>query len=52
MTFLIRQVKIGQNIDVYTDRNRVATVRKKYQENEIFSRSWKSQGTLWMAREI
>ena len=28
--------------------NRVATVR----ENEIFSRSGKSQGILWMVREI
>ena len=27
-------------------------VREKYLENEIFSRSGKSQGTLWMAREI
>ena len=24
----------------------------KYQENEIFSRSGKNQGILWMAREI
>ena len=31
---------------------RVATVREKYLENEIFSRSGKSQGILWMAREI
>ena len=31
---------------------RVATVREKYMENEIFSRSGKSQGILWMAREI
>ena len=31
---------------------RVATVREKYVENEIFSRSGKSQGILWMAREI
>ena len=29
---------------------RVATVREKYLENEIFSRSRKSQGILWMAR--
>ena len=32
--------------------NRVATVREKYLENESFSRSGKSQGILWMAREI
>ena len=31
---------------------RVATVRDKYLENEIFSRSGKSQGILWMVREI
>ena len=31
---------------------RVATVREKYLENEIFSKSGKSQGSLWMAREI
>ena len=27
-------------------------VREKYLENEIFSRSGKSQGILWMVREI
>ena len=27
-------------------------VRKKYLENEIFSRSGKSQGISWMVREI
>ena len=27
-------------------------VREKYLENEIFSRSGKSQGILWMTREI
>ena len=27
-------------------------VREKYLENEIFSRSGKSQGILWMARKI
>ena len=32
--------------------SRVATVREKYLENEIFSRSGKSHGILWMAREI
>ena len=31
---------------------RVDTVREKYLENEICSRSGKSQGILWMAREI
>ena len=31
---------------------RVTMVREKYLENEIFSRSGKSQGILWMAREI
>ena len=31
---------------------RVVTVREKYLENEIFSRSGKSQGILWVAREI
>ena len=30
----------------------VAVVREKYLENEIFSRSGKSQGILWMASEI
>ena len=32
--------------------SRVAMVREKYLENEIFSRSGKSQGNLLMAREI
>ena len=31
---------------------RVATVREKCLENEIFPRSGKSQGILWMVREI
>ena len=31
---------------------RVATVREKYLENEIFSRSGKRQGILLMAKEI
>ena len=31
---------------------RVATVREKDLENEIFSRSGKSHGILWLAREI
>ena len=33
-------------------KTRVATVREKYLENEFFSRSGKSQGILWMVREI
>ena len=33
-------------------QTRVATVREKYLENEIFSRSGKSQGILWMIREV
>ena len=36
----------------YQPMVRVATVREKYLENEIFSRSGKSQGILWMVREI
>ena len=32
--------------------SRVATVREKYLENEIFSRSGKNQGIWWMVREI
>ena len=31
---------------------RVVTVREKCLENENFSRSGKSQGMLWMVREI
>ena len=31
---------------------KVDTVREKYLENEIFSRSGKSQGILWTVREI
>ena len=31
---------------------KVATVWEKYLENDFFSRSEKSQGILWMAREI
>ena len=34
------------------DMARVARVREKYLENEIFSRSGKSQGFLWMVRDI
>ena len=30
----------------------VHRVREKYLENEVFSKSGKSQGILWMAREI
>ena len=33
-------------------KTRVAMVREKYLENVIFFRSVKSQGILWMAREI
>ena len=40
-------LEISQSSD-----NRVATVREKYLENEIFSRSGKSQGILCMAWEI
>ena len=36
----------------FCDFCRVATVKGKYLENEIFSRSEKSQGILWMVREI
>ena len=32
--------------------NRVAMVREKYLENELFFWSGKSQGILWMAREV
>ena len=32
--------------------DRVAMVREKYLKNKIFSRSGKSQGILWIAREI
>ena len=32
--------------------SRIARVSEKYLENEIFSRSGKSQGILWMAREM
>ena len=39
-----------KNIVLYMCR--VATVREKYLENEFFFRSGKSQGILWMAREI
>ena len=40
------------NICGYLCSIRVATVRGKYLENEIFFRSGKSQGILWMVREI
>ena len=45
MVFL--EIYISNNI--YTT---VATVREKYLENDFFYRSGKSQGSLWMAREI
>ena len=35
----------------FSKKGRVAMVREKYLENEFFSRSGKSQGILWMARE-
>ena len=38
--------------ETFNKINRIATVREKYLENEIFSRSGKSQGILWMVREI
>ena len=39
-------------VHLLTDMHRDATVREKYLENEIFSRSGKSQGILLMVREI
>ena len=36
----------------YIPLSRVAMVREKYLENECFSRSGKSQGIFWMARDI
>ena len=41
---------IGVNVALH--KLRVAMVREKCLENEIFSKSGKSQGILWMAREI
>ena len=38
--------------DISGIESRFATVRGKYLENEIFSRSGKSQGILWIVREI
>ena len=38
--------------NIVVNFQRVAMVREKYLENEIFSKSGKSQGILWMAREI
>ena len=35
-----------------TGKPRVTMVREKYLVNEIFFRSGKNQGILWMAREI
>ena len=40
----------GKN--VWKMKKKIFTVREKCLENEIFSRSGKSQGMLWMAREI
>ena len=51
ITLAFRQVR-GSSSDPRTVCTRVATVRKKYLENEIFSMSGKSLGILWMAREI
>ena len=42
------QLIISSHIWIYAVC-RVATVREKYLENEIFSRSGKSQGILWMS---
>ena len=42
------KVGFGENLQIL----RVAMIREKYLENEFFSRSGKSQGILWMAREI
>ena len=42
------KVGFGENSQIL----RVAMIREKYLENEFFSRSGKSQGILWMAREI
>ena len=41
-----------ENGHINVSECRVGTVREKYLENEYFSRSGKSQGSLWMAREI
>ena len=46
--FFPSKIKIG----LVRFLNRVATVRETYLENEIFPWSGKSQGILWMAREI
>ena len=39
-------------IIIIVNEIRVATVKEKYRENENFSMSGKSQGILWMSREI
>ena len=39
-------------LQIRKKNSRVAMAREKYLENEIFSRSGKSQGILWMVREI
>ena len=39
-------------IIIIVNEIRVATVQEKYLENENFFISGKSQGILWMAREI
>ena len=42
----------GIPCDIANKYSRVATVRENYQENEIFFRLGKSEGILWMVREI
>ena len=39
-------------IIIIVNKIRVAMVKEKYLENENFSMSGKSQGILWMSREI
>ena len=45
-------VELGKDKVVKREGTQVYTVREKYLENEIFSRSGKSRGILWMVREI
>ena len=51
-SFLFQVDPLLKGFLVQESKHRVATVREKYLEIEIFSRSGKSQGILWMAREI
>ena len=46
----VRCLKNGKIVTIPVSR--VATVREKYLEIEFFSRSGKSQGIMWMVREI